>query len=95
MGTPNSWRDCSLKSAALERIELMVLKGANRIRAFPFHSIRSSFTRRLSPFGGWRDTRPALSRFNLSPNIISVLSIAGELRRPSHRVVAFQMEIRH
>jgi hypothetical protein len=34
MGNPTTWRDCSLRSATLERIELMVWKGANRIRAF-------------------------------------------------------------
>jgi hypothetical protein len=35
MGTPTTWCDCSLCSAALERTELMVRKCANRFRAFP------------------------------------------------------------
>jgi hypothetical protein len=72
MGTPTMWRDCSLRSAALVRIELMVGKGANRFRAIPIQSIRSSGTRRLSPFGRWREKRTALSRFATSPKIISV-----------------------
>jgi hypothetical protein len=47
MGTPTSFRDYSLSSAALERTESMLGKRANRIRAVPFHSIPSSGTRRL------------------------------------------------
>jgi hypothetical protein len=94
MGTPTMCRDCSLSSAALERIELMVGKGANRIRADPFHIIRFSGTRRLSPFGRWLETRTALRRFDPSPTINSVSSYAGELRRASSRVVEVQMEIR-
>jgi hypothetical protein len=63
MGTPTTWCDCSLRSDALEKTELMVWTGANRIRAVLFHSIRSSRKRRLSQSGRWRERRPALSRF--------------------------------
>jgi hypothetical protein len=94
MGTPTTWCDCSLSSAALERIELIVGKGANRIRTFPFLSIRSSVTRRLSPSARLGEMRPALSRFIGSPNINSVRSIAGYLRRNSRRVVGVQFENR-
>jgi hypothetical protein len=94
MGTSTTWRDCSLNSAALEINELMEVKGANRIRTVNFHGSGTSITRRFAPFGRWRDTRTALSRFALSPNVNSVLSISGEIRRPAHRVVLFQMEIR-
>jgi hypothetical protein len=69
MGTPTMWRDFSLSSAALVRIELMVGKCANRISAFHFHSIRSSGTRRLSQFERWRETRTALNRFAPSPKM--------------------------
>jgi hypothetical protein len=54
MGTPTTWRDCRLGSSALERSELMVGKGSNRISAVTFHIIQSSGTRRRSPFGRWR-----------------------------------------
>jgi hypothetical protein len=50
----------------------MLEKGANRIRAVPFQSIRSSGTRRHSPFGWWRETSTALSLFAPSPKINSV-----------------------
>jgi hypothetical protein len=63
MENPTTWRDCRLSSHELDRTELMVLKVANRIRAVQFYSIRLSGTRRLSPFGRWRETRNALSRF--------------------------------
>jgi hypothetical protein len=59
MGTPTTWSDCSRSSAALERIELMVGTGANRMRAFTFHSIRASGTRRLSPYSRLRETHTA------------------------------------
>jgi hypothetical protein len=72
----------------------MVGKDANRIRSFPFHSIRTSGTRRLSPSGRCRGRRPALSRFVPSPTINFVLSIADELRCSSGRVVSIKMEIR-
>jgi hypothetical protein len=94
MGTPSTWRDCRLSSAALERTELMVGKGAIRIRVVLFHSIQLSGTRRLSPFGRWRERRLALSRFAPSPTINSVRLIAGELRRPSCRVFEVHLEIR-
>jgi hypothetical protein len=42
MGIPTKWRDCRLGSAALERSELIVRKGAYRIRAVPFQNIRYS-----------------------------------------------------
>jgi hypothetical protein len=93
MGTPTTWRDCSLSSAAMERIELIVGKFAKRNRAVPFHSIRLSGTRRLSPFGRWRETRADLRRFAPSPTINSVRSFAGGLRRPSSRFVEVQMDI--
>jgi hypothetical protein len=82
MGTPTTWRDCSLSSAALVRIELIVGKSANRIRAFNFHSIRLSGIRRLSPLGRWRETRTELRLFAPSPTINSVVYFACELRRP-------------
>jgi hypothetical protein len=94
MGTPTTWRDCSLRSGALERIELMLGNCANRIRACPFHSIRSSVNRRHSQTGRWGVRRPALSRFTPSPKFNSVRSNAGELRRPSHPVVGVQLENR-
>jgi hypothetical protein len=94
MGTPNTWRECGLGSAALERAELMVGKFANRIRTVPFQSIRSSGTRRLTRSGGWRERRLALGRSAPSPNINSVRSIAVELRRPSFRVFEFKVGIR-
>jgi hypothetical protein len=93
MGNPSTWRGCCLSSAALERTDLMVGKFANRIRAVPFHRIRLSCNPRHSPSGWWRERRPALSQVAPSPNINSVRSIAGELRRLSLRVVAFQLEI--
>jgi hypothetical protein len=40
MGTPTTFREKSLSSAAVEKIELMVAKRANRIRVVPFHSIQ-------------------------------------------------------
>jgi hypothetical protein len=54
MGNPTTFRDYRLSSAALEGSELIVGKGANRSRAVPIHSIRSSGTRSLSPFGRCR-----------------------------------------
>jgi hypothetical protein len=65
----------------------MVEKSANRIRAVPFHSIRSLGTRRLSPSGRWLKMRPALIQFAHSPTINSFCFIAGDLRRTSRRVV--------
>jgi hypothetical protein len=94
MGTPTTFRDFLLSSAALEETELIVGNCANRIRAVPLHSIRSSSIRRLSPSGRWYERRPALSRFAPSPKTNSVRSIAGELRSPSRRVVVVQLEIR-
>jgi hypothetical protein len=41
MENPTTWRDCRLSLPALDRSELMVGSGANRIRAIHFHSIRS------------------------------------------------------
>jgi hypothetical protein len=95
MGTPTTWCECRLISALLERTKLMVGKGAICIRAVPFHSIRSSGMRRLSPSGPWCERRPALGRFAASPTINSVRSIACQLRRPSRRVVGVQLEIRY
>jgi hypothetical protein len=69
METHTTWRYCRLSSPALDRIELIVGKCANLIRAFPFHSIRKSGTRRLSPSSRWREMRNALIRFALSPAI--------------------------
>jgi hypothetical protein len=94
MGTPTTWLDCSLSSAALERTEFMVGKIANHIRTFPFHSIRSSGTRRLSPSGRWGEMRPALSWFTRSHTINSVRSITGDLKHPSRGVVGVQLENR-
>jgi hypothetical protein len=94
MENPTKWRDCRLRSPALDRPELIVEKGANRLRAFHYLRIRSSGTRRFPPSGLCRERRPNLRRLAPSPNINSVLSIARELRRPSTRVVAVQMEIR-
>jgi hypothetical protein len=51
MENPTKWRYCSLGSFPLERTDLMMGKFAHRLRAVPFHSIRSSGTRRLSPSG--------------------------------------------
>jgi hypothetical protein len=94
MENPTTWLDCRLSSPALDRTELMVGNGANRIRAVHFHSIRSSGTRRLSPSGRCHERRPGLSQFVPSPAINSVLSFACELRRPSRRVVGVQLEFR-
>jgi hypothetical protein len=94
MGTPNTWRDYGRISAALERTQLIVRKGANIIRAVPLHIFRSLGTRRLSLSGRWLEMRPALSRFASSPTINSVRSIACELRLPSCRVFEVQLEIR-
>jgi hypothetical protein len=94
MGTPSTWPDSRRNSAELERSELIVGNCANRVRALPFHRIRSSVTRTHLPSGRWRERRHALIQFAHSPNIRSVLSIACELRRPSRRVVGVQLEIR-
>jgi hypothetical protein len=94
MENPTTWRDCRLRSAALERTELIVGKGANRIRAVHIHSIRPSGIRLLSPTGRCRERRPALSQFVPSPIIISVGSIACELRSPSRRFECLKLEIR-
>jgi hypothetical protein len=93
MGTPTTWRDCRLTSPALNRNELMVGKCANRIRAVHFHRIRSSGNHPLWPTGRCRERRPGLSQFLPSNTINSVRSIACELRCPSTRVIAVQMEI--
>jgi hypothetical protein len=71
MENPTTWRYCRLSSPA-HRTELIVGKDVNRIRAVQFHKIRSSGTRRQSPFARCRETRTALSRFAPSPKIISV-----------------------
>jgi hypothetical protein len=47
MENPTTWRYCRLSYPELDRTELMVVKGANGIRAVHFHSIRSSGTRRI------------------------------------------------
>jgi hypothetical protein len=60
MGTPTTFRDYRLSSAALEITELMVGKVANRIRVVPFHRILPSGNLRLSPSGRWRERRPVL-----------------------------------
>jgi hypothetical protein len=90
MGTPTTWRNCSLTSAAMERIELMVGKFANRIRAFPFHRTRLPGARSHSLFGRWREMPTALRRFTPSPTINSVLSVAGDLRRPQAASLKFR-----
>jgi hypothetical protein len=72
----------------------MVGKPSNRIRAFEFDSIRTSVTRRIWPSVRWREKRHALIQSAHSPTINSGHSIAGELRRPSRRVVGVQLEIR-
>jgi hypothetical protein len=92
--THPSWCDFCLSRAALERIEFMVGKGANRKRAIHFDGIRSSGIRWILPFGRWRERRHALIRFAPSPTSYSVRFIAGVLRRASRRVVGVQMEIR-
>jgi hypothetical protein len=94
MGTPTTWRDCRLGTAALERSELMVGKGANRIRALRFHSILLLGNRKRSPCGRWPERRPALIQLAHSPIINYVRSIADELTRPSRLVVGVQLEIR-
>jgi hypothetical protein len=82
MGTPTTFSYNRLSPSALEESELMVGKCANRIRSFPFHSIRASGTSRRWQFGRRRERRPALIQFAHSPTINSVRSIAGDLRRP-------------
>jgi hypothetical protein len=82
MQNPTTWRDCCLRTPALDRTEMIVGKVAKRLRAFHFHSIRSLDTRRNSPSGRCRERRQALSRFLPSPTIYSVRSIACELRSP-------------
>jgi hypothetical protein len=72
----------------------VVGKGANRIIAVPFQSIRSSCISRHSPSRRWRETRTALNRFVPSPKINSFRQVAGELRRPTRRVVGVQLEFR-
>jgi hypothetical protein len=94
MGTPTTWRDCRLGTAALEALEFIVGKGANRIRAVPFHSIRSSGNLRRSSSGRWRERRPALIQFAHSTNINSVRYSARGLRRTSRLVVGIHLEIR-
>jgi hypothetical protein len=94
MVTPAKWRACRLKSPALDRTDLMVGKGAKRIRAIHNQIIRSSGIRRHLPSGRCREMCPGLSQFVPSPTINSVCSIACELRRPSHRVVGVQLEFR-
>jgi hypothetical protein len=94
MENPTTWRYCRLSSPDLDRTELIVGKVVNRIRAVLFQSIRSSGTRRQSPFARWRETRTALSRFAPSPKIISVRLIAGDLGPIPRSVVGFQTEIR-
>jgi hypothetical protein len=89
-----TWRVCRLSSHALDRPELMVRKGSNRLRAFHFHSIRSSGTDRISPSGRCGERRPALLCFVSSPTINSVRSFACELRRTSRSIVGVQSEIR-
>jgi hypothetical protein len=71
----------------------MVGKFAKNISTVPFHRIRLSGARRLSQFGRWRETPTALRQFAPSVTINSVRSIAGDLRRPSSRVVEVQMVI--
>jgi hypothetical protein len=78
----------------MEQTEFMLGKVTNRIGSFPLDSIRSSGTRRLSPSGRWLKRRPATCRFAPFPTINSVLYIAVELRRPSPRIDAVQIEIR-
>jgi hypothetical protein len=94
MGIPTSWRDSRLSSAALEKSEFMVGNCENRVRAVPFHRIRSSVTRTRFQSARWRVRPHALIQFAHSPTISSVRSIAGEIRRPSPRVVGVQLEIR-
>jgi hypothetical protein len=94
MGTPTTWRDSLLSSAALKRTELIIRKSEISIRESKFHSILSSRNCRLSPSVWWRERRPATSRFAPSPTINSVRYIAGDLRRPSPRIVPVQIEIR-
>jgi hypothetical protein len=94
MENPTTSRYCRLSSPALNRIELIVGKSANNIRAVHFYSIWLSGTRRLSQTGRCHERHPALFRFTLSPTIYSVISIPGELRSTSRRVVGVQLEIR-
>jgi hypothetical protein len=94
MGTPTTFRDYRLSSAALDKTELMVENGANRIRVTHIYSIRSSGNRRFSPSARWRERRRALGRFARSPSINSVRSIAGEVRRRSCSVFGVQLDIR-
>jgi hypothetical protein len=67
MGSPTRFIDYCLSSSALAESELMVGKVANRIRAVPFPSIRASSTRRISPFGRRRESRPALFHLGHPP----------------------------
>jgi hypothetical protein len=89
MGTPTSWRDCSLTSPALDRNDLVVWKGAKRIRAFHIHSIRSSGTSRHL-HSGRCERCPSLSQLFPSPTNYSDRSIACELRRPSRLVIGIR-----
>jgi hypothetical protein len=93
MGTPTTWHECTLSPAALERNELMVGNGANRIRAELVHSILSTGTRRILTSCWWRERRSALMQFAPCPTINSVHSIACVLRNTSRRVFRVQMEI--
>jgi hypothetical protein len=92
--TPTTFRDYRQAQRYWKDLNFMVKKGVNRIRAVPFHSIRSSGNRRHSPSGRWRYRRHALSRFAPSPTIKYFRSIAVELRRPLRIVHGYELEIR-
>jgi hypothetical protein len=94
MGTPTTWRDCSLSSAALERTEFYGGKvfEAHQSCPLPHHPvIGQSPALTVWPMA-LEASPPELVRS--LPTIKLVRSIARELRRPSSCFVGDQLEIR-
>jgi hypothetical protein len=90
MGIPNTWCDCKLISAALQKTKLMVRKCANSISLVPIHSILSSGTRRLTPFVRWREGRPAMSRSLPPPTSIQFLTLRVRSDARHHTSLQFR-----
>jgi hypothetical protein len=78
----------------MERTDLMAREGANRLRVFRLSRHRPNGESRRVPDNRMLWNWTALMRFAPLTNINSVLSNAGDHRRPFIRVVAVQMEIR-
>jgi hypothetical protein len=94
MGSPTTWRECSLSSAALERTEFDGGKECQAHQSGPISQhpvIGQSPALTVWPLA-LDASRPESVRS--LPTIKSVRSIANELRRPSSCVVGVQLEIR-